>query len=412
MADIEAALAKARALAKQAKSASEPGGGGLAAVAAARTSAVSLQPDGRVGSVTRNLNSDAPHMRAQAEGRRLFIGGMSYETTDHSLEAYLNMRWPTEEAKVKRDMDGRSRGFAFVSFPSVAILEACFDAAPHFIDGKKVEMRKVSPDGGGSWGSNGPAGGGGTKRPHMGMTRYGDAGAGGTRVYIGSAPSDTSRYRGLNDRIEDEDLRSYFERYGTVTGVAQHRWEDTGNKKGFGYIEFGEYEAAQACKGEHTICGQELLVKDYQQGGGRGGPPPERGSSGGGGYSYGYGQDNKRSRPGDGPWNQRGGGGGGGQDDMNAAGMLTQMKAMMSHMQSMQAQMAMGMQQGGAAAGGYGGGYGGYGGYGAPGYGQQQQAAPGYGQSGYQYPTGGVEYPKPRSRDPKPPGTGNPYEDY
>ena len=34
-------------------------------------------------------------------------------------------------------------------------------------------------------------------------------------------------------------------RYGTVTGVAQHRWEDTGNKKGFGYIEFGEYEAAQ-----------------------------------------------------------------------------------------------------------------------------------------------------------------------
>ena len=63
MADIEAALAKARALAKQAKSASEPGGGGLAAVAAARTSAVSLQPDGRVGSVTRNLNSDAPHMR-------------------------------------------------------------------------------------------------------------------------------------------------------------------------------------------------------------------------------------------------------------------------------------------------------------------------------------------------------------
>ena len=48
---------------------------------------------------------------------------------------------------------------------------------------------------------------------------------------------------------------------------------------------------------------------------------------------------------------------------------------------------------------------------GASGYGQQPAAA-GYGQSGYQYPSGGVEYPKPRSRDPKPPGTGNPYEDY
>ena len=90
------------------------------------------------------LSLTRPSSRAQAEGRRLFIGGMSYETTDHSLEAYLNMRWPTEEAKVKRDMDGRSRGFAFVSFPSVAILEACFDAAPHFIDGKKVSSSDCS----------------------------------------------------------------------------------------------------------------------------------------------------------------------------------------------------------------------------------------------------------------------------
>ena len=30
----------------------------------------------------------------------------------------------------------------------------------------------------------------------------------------------------------------------------------------------------------------------------------------------------------------------------------------------------------------------------------------GYGQAGYQYPTGGIEYPKPPgARDPKPPGT-------
>ena len=77
----------------------------------------------------------------------------------------------------------------------------------------QVEMRKVSPDGGGSWGSNGPAdsrggsargGGGGAgnsvvvrgryysglaseteKRASMGMTRYGGGGPNTTRVYIG-----------------------------------------------------------------------------------------------------------------------------------------------------------------------------------------------------------------------------------
>ena len=45
--------------------------------------------------------------------------------------------------------------------------------------------------------------------------------------------------------MSDEDLRSYFSQYGTVTGIAQHRWEDTGKKKGFGYIEFAEFEGAQ-----------------------------------------------------------------------------------------------------------------------------------------------------------------------
>ena len=62
---------------------------------------------------------------------------------------------------------------------------------------------------------------------------------------IGSAPSDTSKNRGLGEDMSDEDLRSYFSQYGTVTGIAQHRWEDTGKKKGFGYIEFAEFEGSQ-----------------------------------------------------------------------------------------------------------------------------------------------------------------------
>ena len=41
-----------------------------------------------------------------------------------------------------------------------------------------------------------------------------------------SAPSDTSRYRGLDDSIDDEDLRAFFSQFGTVTGVAQHRSGD------------------------------------------------------------------------------------------------------------------------------------------------------------------------------------------
>jgi RNA recognition motif-containing protein len=35
----------------------------------------------------------APHLKAQAEGRRLFIGGLNYETTDQSLQGYLATRY-------------------------------------------------------------------------------------------------------------------------------------------------------------------------------------------------------------------------------------------------------------------------------------------------------------------------------
>ena len=77
----------------------------------------------------------APHLKAQAEGRRLFIGGLNYETTDQSLQAYLStrldsllsvfwaskpifclFRWPIEEVRVKRFPDGNSRGFGWVCY--------------------------------------------------------------------------------------------------------------------------------------------------------------------------------------------------------------------------------------------------------------------------------------------------------
>ena len=112
------------------------------------------------------------------------------------------------------------------------------------------------------------------ERGVTGMTRYGASSASSTRVYVGQAQG--GRSRGLTEEIGDDDLRNYFDRYGTVTGVAQHRWEDSGRKKGFGYMEFQEFEGAQAALGEHTVMGVALEVKSYVQGGARGAPGPAR----------------------------------------------------------------------------------------------------------------------------------------
>ena len=43
----------------------------------------------------------------------------------------------------------------------------------------------------------------------------------------------------------------------------QHRWEDSGRKKGFGYIEFNDEEAADAACGIHKILGVMLEVGNF-----------------------------------------------------------------------------------------------------------------------------------------------------
>ena len=214
MSYIDQALERAKVLARQAKSASDYSSPpspsrGLSAVA-----------EERAGSQGGGMAGRAPHLRAQAEGRRLFMGGLSYQTTEESLTHYLGREWPPEEVRVKFDFEGRSRGFAFVSFPTVAILEAFLARMPHHIDGKTPECRKVSPDGSGDWGGSsgrkvGAGGGGGGGGG--GGAGGGGGGGGGAQVQNMGAPHLRAQaegrrmfFGGLNYDTTDQTLSDYL----------------------------------------------------------------------------------------------------------------------------------------------------------------------------------------------------------
>ena len=47
---------------------------------------------------------------------------------------------------------------------------------------------------------------------------------------------------GLKDDVEDEDLRDYFGKYGTITDAAVVLDRDTKKKRGFGFVEFDDYD--------------------------------------------------------------------------------------------------------------------------------------------------------------------------
>ena len=52
---------------------------------------------------------------------------------------------------------------------------------------------------------------------------------------------------GLKEDMEDEDLREYFSMFGNVTEVTRLTEKDTGKKRGFGFVEFDDYDPVDKC---------------------------------------------------------------------------------------------------------------------------------------------------------------------
>lgn len=72
--------------------------------------------------------------------RKLFVGGLSWNTTDEGLRAAFGHFGTVIEAKVVTDREtGRSRGFGFVAFQNPADSESAMQA----MDGAALDMRQI-----------------------------------------------------------------------------------------------------------------------------------------------------------------------------------------------------------------------------------------------------------------------------
>ncbi len=109
----------------------------------------------------------------------------------------------------------------------------------------------------------------------------------------------------LDFRTSEEELRQLFEGYGTVERVNMIRDRDTGQPRGFAFVEMtNDAEAEKAVAGVNgsNVGGRNLNVSEAR-------PKPERGAGGGGGAGGGRGG---RGGGGGGRGGYGGGGGGGG----------------------------------------------------------------------------------------------------
>ena len=128
----------------------------------------------------------------------------------------------------------------------------------------------------------------------------------GKKLYVGN----------LSYEVNDSELQQMFEPYGTVQSAQVIMDRDTGRSKGFGFVEMGSEQEAQAAiaalsgkqVGGRSLTVNEAKPKEGGGGGGRGGYGG--GGGGGGGRSGGYGGGGG-GRGGSGGGYGGGGGGGG-----------------------------------------------------------------------------------------------------
>jgi cold-inducible RNA-binding protein len=96
-------------------------------------------------------------------GKKLFVGGLSWNTDDHGLRTAFEHCGTIEDAKVITDREtGRSRGFGFITFSDASEAQnAIQQMNGTVIDGRSVNVNEAQDKRGGGGRGGGGGGGGG-----------------------------------------------------------------------------------------------------------------------------------------------------------------------------------------------------------------------------------------------------------
>ncbi|XP_042219496.1 RNA-binding protein squid-like isoform X4 [Homarus americanus] len=163
--------------------------------------------------------ADAP---GRDDDRKLFVGGLSWETTEKELREHFSKHGEIESINVKTDPNtGRSRGFAFIVFSIPDAIDKVINAGDHVINGKKVDPKKAK-------------------------ARHG-------KIFVG----------GLKADVSDDDIKSFFGQFGNIIDVELPFDKQKNQRKGFCFITFEQEQVVTELlkTPKQIINGHEVDVK-------------------------------------------------------------------------------------------------------------------------------------------------------
>ena len=93
---------------------------------------------------TNGATSAESASKVEADSRKIFVGGISWEATTDDLKAYMEQFGAVRDVTIKSDAAGNPRGFGFVLFEDEASVDACLNAGPLSLKEKKIEAKRAA----------------------------------------------------------------------------------------------------------------------------------------------------------------------------------------------------------------------------------------------------------------------------
>jgi len=178
-------------------------------------------------------------------GNKLYIGNLSWNINGDELRTTFESYGDVQSCDVVMDVNGRSRGFAFVEFASVDQCQAAITGLnSELLDGREMRVDFHQPRD-----RNAPR----PERPRF--NRYQESG---NRVYVGNLPW----------TFDDFDLQDTFEEFGTVVDAKVIIDRETGRSRGFGFVTLSnEEEVDKSCAElDGSICeGRSIRVNKAER---------------------------------------------------------------------------------------------------------------------------------------------------
>ncbi|KAG1666266.1 Heterogeneous nuclear ribonucleoprotein 27C [Nymphon striatum] len=165
---------------------------------------------------------------------KLFVGGLSWETSKESLSNYFGVFGEVVDCVVMRNNEtNKSRGFGFVTFKDPSRVDEVLLKETHTLDNRTIDPKACNPR-------------------SMQQKKKGNN----FKVFLG----------GLPNNVTESDLQSFYSNYGNVTEVVIMYDQEKKKCRGFGFLSFDSEEAVKRACADHFvhIKGKQVPLQNQQ----------------------------------------------------------------------------------------------------------------------------------------------------